>query len=55
MIIFINMKFIITEEQQERLSGYDKVQKMFSKYWDRHGPQVDKTFFKMIGFNNTLI
>jgi len=49
------MKFIITEEQQERLSGYDKAQKMFSKYWDRHGPQADKTFFKMIGFNNTFI
>ena len=52
MIIFINMKFIITEQQQERLSTYDKVQKMFFKYWYKNGPKVDDLFFKLFGFTN---
>ena len=52
MIIFINMKFIITEEQQDRLSAYDKAQKMFFKYWDKNGPKTDDLFYKMFGFTN---
>jgi len=50
MIIFINMKFIITEDQQDRLSAYDKAQKMFFKYWDKNGPKADDLFFKLFGF-----
>jgi hypothetical protein len=46
------MKFIITEQQQERLNTYDKVQKMFFKYWYKNGPKVDDLFFKLFGFTN---
>lgn len=46
------MKFIITEEQQDRLSAYDKVQRIFFKYWDKNGPKTDDLFFKLFGFNN---
>jgi hypothetical protein len=46
------MKFIITEDQQDRLSAYDKAQKMFFRYWDKNGPKVDDLFFKLFGFTN---
>ena len=46
------MKFIISEQQQERLSVYDKAQRMFFKYWDKNGPKVDNLFFKLFGFTN---
>jgi hypothetical protein len=44
------MKFIISEEQQEKLSSYDKVQKMFFKFWDKNGPKADDLLFKFFGF-----
>ena len=46
------MKIKITEQQQERLNTYDKVQKMFSKYWDKSGPKINDLFFKLFGFTN---
>jgi hypothetical protein len=46
------MNFIISEQQQERLSTYDKVQKMFFRYWYKNGPKVDDLFFKLFGFTN---
>jgi len=46
------MKFIISEQQQERLSVYDKAQKMFFKYWYKNGPKADDLFFKLFGFTN---
>jgi hypothetical protein len=46
------MKFIISEQQQERLSVYDKAQKMFFKFWDKNGPRADDLFFKLFGFSN---
>ena len=46
------MNFIISEQQQERLSTYDKVQKMFFRYWYKNGPKADDLFFKLFGFTN---
>lgn len=46
------MKIKITEQQQERLTSYDKVQKIFFKYWDKSETKADDLFFKLFNFTN---
>lgn len=44
--IFIIMKFIITEDQNENLKKYNFYKKGFFKYWDKLGPDASNNVMK---------
>ncbi len=47
------MKCIVTENQLNYIESYEKVKKLFFKFWDKNGPLLNDSIFKMFGFNGT--
>ncbi len=48
------MKCIVTENQLNYIESYEKVKKLFFKFWDKNGPLLNDSIFKMFGFNGTV-
>ena len=47
------MNYIITENQSDYVDNFLKVKQLFFKFWDKNGPLLNDSIFKMFGFDGT--